>query len=73
MKQPQELMSMKVLPAIRNNMVKELKKQGMRQDDISEIFDITPSAVSNYVKDKRGYEVEFCPEFQTKLKKVLRK
>jgi predicted transcriptional regulator len=68
MKQPQELMSMFVIPAIRNNIVKEFKVQGFKQEDIARLLDVTPSAISQYLKDKRGTEIEFCSEFDDRLK-----
>ena len=68
MKQPAELMSMFVIPAIRNKIVKELKSNGLRQEYIAGLLDVTPSAVSQYVKDKRGSEIVFCDMFLKKLK-----
>ena len=72
MKQPQELMSMFILPGIRNHIVKELKNEGLKQEFIAELLDVTPSAISQYLKDKRGCEVEFCDKFSKKIKVVVK-
>ncbi len=73
MKQPTELMTMFIIPGIRNQIVKELKILGLKQEEIARIFDITPSAVSQYIKDKRGSEVEFCSNFLKRLKMEAKK
>ena len=73
MKQPHELMTNYIIPAIKNQLVKELKILEMSQDDIAELLDVTPSAITNYVKGRRGNETKFCPEFEEKIKKTAKK
>lgn len=68
MKLPNEIMSWYVEPAIRNALVKELKRLGLKQEKIAQLFEITPSAVSQYVKNKRGTEVQFEDDFNKKIK-----
>ncbi|MBI4708145.1 MAG: transcriptional regulator [Candidatus Omnitrophica bacterium] len=59
MQQPQEIEVWYVLPAIRREFVLQLKKQGIKQKDISKIMRITEPAVSQYVKDKRAKGIKF--------------
>lgn len=54
MKMPCELIVWYLLPAIRCDLAVRLKKKGMAQKKIAELFGITPAAVSQYVKSKRG-------------------
>ena len=54
MKPPCEVIVWYVIPTIRAELAKELVKMGMSQKDISERLGITQSAVSQYIKDKRG-------------------
>ncbi len=54
MKPPCELIVWYVIPTIRAELAKEMIKLGLSQKDVSEKLGITQSAVSQYVKDKRG-------------------
>ena len=54
MKAPCELIVWYVIPTIRAELAKELIKLGLSQKEVSEKLGITQSAVSQYVKDKRG-------------------
>ena len=54
MKPPCEVIVWYVIPTIRAELAKELVKMGMSQKDIAERLGITQSAVSQYIKDKRG-------------------
>ena len=47
------------LPAISAELVRELKKLGMKQTWIANVMGLTPSAVSQYVKGKRENVVPF--------------
>lgn len=51
---PIEIMHWEVLPSIRSNLVLSLKKKGLKQTEISQLFEMTPSAISQYLKEKRG-------------------
>ena len=55
---PTEMLYWEVLPALRCEMVKCLKECNLSQKDIAQLLDITPSAVSQYLKGKRG-KLEF--------------
>lgn len=61
MKPPCEIVVWYVIPSIRSKLAKELLKLGMKQKDISKLLDITQPAVSQYISDKRGHEIEFDP------------
>jgi predicted transcriptional regulator len=54
MKPPCELIVWYVIPTIRAELAKEMIRLGMSQKAVSERLGITQSAVSQYVKDKRG-------------------
>ncbi len=54
MEQPQELEVWYVLPTIRKALATELKTLGLSQKDIAKKLDITPAAVSYYIKSKRA-------------------
>ncbi len=54
MKPPCEVIVWYVIPTIRAELAKELVKMGMSQKEIAERLGITQSAVSQYIKDKRG-------------------
>ncbi len=62
MKPPCEIVVWYVIPSIRSKLAKDLLSLGMKQKEISELLDITQPAVSQYISDKRGDELEFTPE-----------
>jgi len=59
LQQPQEIEVWYVLPAIRRELVTQLKKQGHKQKEIAKLLQITEPAVSQYVKDKRAKGIKF--------------
>ncbi|HJO14717.1 MAG TPA: transcriptional regulator [Candidatus Pacearchaeota archaeon] len=57
---PQEIEVWYLIPGIRRELAKTLlEKHNMNQKQISEILNITESAVSQYLKAKRGSEMKF--------------
>ena len=68
--QPQELEVYYILPALRKELAKALKEQGKSQKVIAELFGITESAVSQYVHEKRGAEVDFPAALQKPIKEA---
>jgi len=68
MKPPCELIVWYVIPTIRAELAKELVKMGMSQKDISERLGITQSAVSQYIKDKRGKGIPVNKEVRKGIK-----
>ncbi len=68
MKPPCEIVVWYVIPAIRSELAKNLLDLGMKQKDISELMDITQPAVSQYLTDKRGSEIQFNEDVKTLIK-----
>ena len=52
-----------LLPAIKREIAKFMKKTGMKQKDIAMKLHMTEAAVSNYMKEKRASEVKFDAGF----------
>lgn len=59
MKSPCELIVWYLLPAIRSELAKQIKKERFTQKDIAKKLGITPAAVSQYMSEKRGQDIEF--------------
>lgn len=72
-KQPQEIEVWYVLPAIRRELVLILYEQGMSQRAIAQLMNITEPAVSQYLNDKRGKEINFNPEVKSYIKQSAQK
>ena len=49
-----EVSSRKVLPAIRKEIVINLIKLGKKQKEIAKLLEVTPAAITQYVKGKRA-------------------
>ena len=54
MELPQEIELWYVIPAIRKQLVIELKRKGLKQKAIAPILGITEAAISQYNRDKRA-------------------
>jgi len=65
---PQEVEVRFILPSIRKELSIEMQKQGLKQNQIAKYLNITPAAVSQYLKQKRG-TVNFSKPLQSKIKK----
>jgi predicted transcriptional regulator len=72
MKPPCELIVWYVIPTIRAELAKELVKMGMSQKDISERLGITQSAVSQYIKDKRGKGIPINKDVRKGIKTLAK-
>ncbi|WP_455644766.1 transcriptional regulator [Methanosphaera sp.] len=72
MKPPCEIVVWYVIPSIRSKLAKELLKLGMKQKEISELLDITQPAVSQYISDKRGHELDFNPIVEQYIKDMAK-
>ena len=72
MKPPCEVIVWYVLPTIRAELTKELVKMGMSQKEISERLGITQSAVSQYIKDKRGKGIPINKEVRKGIKTLAK-
>lgn len=73
LKQPQEIEVWYVLPAIRRELVLVLHTQGLSQKAIAQLMNITEPAVSQYINNKRGKEINFNPEVKSYIKQSAQK
>jgi uncharacterized protein len=67
--QPQEIEVFYILPAIRRHLAMYMKLQGLKQNKIANLLHIQKSAVSQYIKKKRGSGVEFEEEVLKEISK----
>jgi uncharacterized protein len=65
---PQEIEVRFILPSIRKELSLELQKKGLKQVEISKLLGITPAAVSQYLKQKRGNTC-FTTKLQSEVKR----
>lgn len=56
---PQEIEVWYVIPAIRKELAKAMKKKGLKQQEIATNLGLTVPAVSQYITGKRGKDVDF--------------
>ena len=68
---PSEIIYWEILPAIRKELVVSLKELGLKQKEIADILNVTPSAISQYLKKKRG-SFKFENSFKTEIKKTAK-
>ncbi len=68
-----EIVYWEVLPAIRAQLVLELKLIGKKQSEIAKLLNITPSAISQYVNNKRADKTYFSDDFKKKIKNSAKK
>lgn len=62
-----------LLLAIRAELVKELKRMGVKQTEIARLMGMTPAAVSQYVKGKRGTAMEFDARVKERINTSARR
>lgn len=73
MSTPTEILYWEILPSIRSAIVFEMKeKHGLKQKDIAELLDVTPAAISQYLKQKRG-KFKFSEVFKEEISKAVEK
>ncbi|WP_174590907.1 transcriptional regulator [Methanocella conradii] len=72
MKPPCELIVWYVIPTIRAELAKEMIKLGLSQKVVSEKLGITQSAVSQYVKDKRGRGIPVNKQVRKAIKSLAK-
>lgn len=68
-----EVSSRNILPAIRKEIVAGLVGAGEKQTDVAEALDITPAAVTQYIKGKRACQLELTGEERAEVEKLVRK
>ncbi len=69
-KQPCEVVVMHILPSIRAELAKKLVEDGHSQQQVSEILNVTPAAISQYLSGKRGYEIDFDKDVSEEIGKA---
>jgi predicted transcriptional regulator len=70
MKTTCEIMVQKVLPAIRAELSRVMIfEHGCTQQDVADILELSRAAVSQYVSEKRGAEIDFSEETQNEIRK----
>ena len=73
MKLPCELIIWNVLPAIRREFARVLVEEfNLTQREVAEKLGVTESAISQYMKSKRGSKLEFDRRISGEIKKVMR-
>jgi len=65
---PQEIEVWYILPALRKEFSKIMLKKGLSQREIAKRLYITEAAISQYLKGKRGGNLEFTEELQEDIK-----
>jgi predicted transcriptional regulator len=65
---PQEIEVRYIIPSLRKELATSLKEKGLKQREIAETLNITPAAVSQYIKEKRG-TTEFNKEILKEIEK----
>jgi len=61
-KLPCEVIVWESLPAIRAAIAAEMVASGLSQKEVATILEMAPSAVSQYLSGKRGYQIEFTDD-----------
>lgn len=73
MKVPCELIIWNILPAIRREFARILVEEfNLTQREVAKKLGVTESAVSQYMKSKRGSRLEFDRKISREIKKVMR-
>ncbi len=69
MKTTCEIMVQRVLPAIRAELARcMIREHGKNQQEVADVLGLSRAAVSQYLNDKRGAEVDFSEEAQQEIK-----
>ena len=73
MKVPCEVIHWQFIPAVSAELAKELVSLGMPQVEIAKSLGVTPAAVSQYMKKKRGREIGLSAKVREEIKKLAKK
>lgn len=69
MKTTCEIMVQRVLPAIRAELARDMiAEHGKNQQEVAEILELSRAAVSQYLNDKRGADVDFSEDAQQEIR-----
>lgn len=69
---PQEIEVRYVIPAIRREMAKEMKKANKSQKETAELLNLRESTVSQYINDKRGKQIILNKEIKKMVKDSIK-
>ena len=61
----------RMIPLLRAWVAKRLTKQGFRVRDIASVLNITPAAVTQYVKGRRGGNLKKLNRFESVLQALV--
>lgn len=70
---PQEVEVRFIIPTIRKEIARELNKQSLTQKEIARILEVTEPAVSQYLNDKRGINVNLSEKNKVLIKNSVSK
>ena len=63
--QPQEIEVWYILPVIRKELAVAMKEEGLDQKTIAKLLGVTGAAISQYVNNKRGSDIEIDPDLKS--------
>lgn len=66
--QPQEVEVYYIIPVIRKELALAMKEDGMEQKKIAELLGVTPSAISQYLSNKRAADIEVGDVLRKKIR-----
>ncbi|MDG6243035.1 MAG: helix-turn-helix domain-containing protein [Methanolobus sp.] len=70
MKTTCEVMVQRILPAIRAELARcMIAVHGKSQQEVAEVLELSRAAVSQYLNDKRGAEIDFSEDAQQEIKR----
>lgn len=70
---PQEVEVFYILPAIRRELTVAFKELGRPQKEIARLLGVTEAAVSQYLSQKRGNDVQFPQEIKMQIRSAAPK
>ncbi len=73
MKLPCQITIWYLIPAITAEIVRDLKKLGMKQADIARTLRITPASVSQYISGRRGKSINLSADMQKQIRKLSKR
>lgn len=71
MDMPQELEVWYVIPALRKAFTEIMLKKGLKQKEIAKKLGLVKSAVSQYLKSRRGTDLKFDKKMMEKIEKSV--
>jgi predicted transcriptional regulator len=66
---PQEVEVWYLIPALRRGLMSEMLKAGVRKKDIASYLNVTKSAISQYLTNKRAGDVVFDRQIKKEIKR----